>query len=192
MAAPKKNLFQINLLIQKEKQFDLQSRLLKWVLTSGRYIVILVEVVVVAAFVYRYKLDADLANLDDKIKEEVPYIKSLKNDEHTILLTQFQLREIKLIKGQNLGYVTLLTTISSLTPKSIKISSVNIDRIQTPSQPTFSISGITPSNTELSAFIRALKSNPNFSNINLTNISFEGQTSFTIVGNIINSGRNKS
>lgn len=184
MADHKKKLFQINLLAHQDQELNFQTRFLKWVLTSGKYIVIVVEVVVVGALVYRYKLDSDLAGIQDKIKQEVPYIKSLQKDEQEIRLTQFQLASIKQIKSQNPDYVKTLNLIASLSPQAIKLTNISFDQTQFFPKTTFSISGVTSSNLEVSNFIKALKSSPSFTEITLSNITFQGQTSFTITGSL--------
>lgn len=181
-AAQKKNLFKVNLFINKGERPEIYLQVLKWLISSGRYIVIFVELVVIIAFISRYKLDADLAAIQEEIKEIIPYIQSLKADEKAIKETQYQLFSIKQIKDSDPNYPEVLNNIAKLTPQSIKLSNITIDRSKTYSKIDFSINGQTPSNIELSAFIKALKNYPLFSEITLTNISFEGITTFTITG----------
>lgn len=176
--------FQINLLIRKGEQVKLYERLLKWLLSSGRFIVVLVELITIGAFVTRYKLDAELADLQDQIKEKVPYIESLKVDETLIRQTQFQLSTIKQTRNESPDFVQTVSKIATLTPKNIKITNITLDRAQSFPNTLFVISGATPSNIELSVFISALQKDPSFAEVTLTNISFEGQTVFTLTGSL--------
>lgn len=185
---PQNNLFKVNLLLNKNEQVKLQVKLLKWVLSSGRFIVVFVELIVIMAFVYRYKLDGDLADIQEKINEQVPYIESLKNDEILIRETQFQLSTIKQIKSSSPDFPQVLVKLSELTPKTIRLTGISFDRSQVLTRTTMSITGQTPSNLELSAYIKALQKEPTFTEISLTNISFEGQTTFTITGSISTKG----
>lgn len=189
---PTLSIFKVNLLIHKGEPPQIYTKLIKWLLTSGRYIVVFVEIIVVAAFIYRYKLDTDLSDLNEKIQEQVPYIQSLKSDEDLIRLTQFQLASIRQIKDDNPDFAQAITKIAAITPQNIRLTTLNFDRTQSYPETNMVISGLTPSNIELSAFISALKKDPAFSKITLTNISLEGQTSFTITGSLSGSGLKKT
>lgn len=189
MANPAKKLltssiFKVNLLIRKGEPVKIQTELLKWLLSSGRFIVVFVELIVIGAFIYRYKLDADLADIQEKIKEQIPYIQSLKDEELLLKKTQFQLATIRQMKNENLVYEKTIIKIAQLTPKNIKLTGLTLDQPGSSLKTSISIMGQTPSNLELSAFIQVLQKDPAFSNITLTNISFEGQTTFTITGTL--------
>lgn len=191
LKTPRLGFFKINLLIQKNIQPKIYVRFLKWALSSGKFIVIVVELITISAFVYRYKLDSELSDLQEKIKEVIPFVESLNNDEILIRQTQFQLQTIKQIKSDAVNYDQVFSKIALLTPKSIRLTNISIDS-STPVSSGLTISGITPSNFELSAFIKSLKGDQTFSNISLTNISFEGETSFIITGNLNKKGGKSS
>jgi Tfp pilus assembly protein PilN len=183
-SSPIKNLLRTNLLNKKGDAIPLQVNLLKWLLSSGRFIVIFVEMIVIGAFVYRYKLDADLISLQEEITQQASYVQSLKSDEEIIRLTQFQLSSIREVKNSRIAYPPILSNVARLTPKNIRLTSINIQNDKTNKTTTLSISGNTPSNLELSAFIKALQSDPQFKDIALSNVSFEASTTFTVNGQI--------
>lgn len=185
---PAKNLFKINLLLHKGEQSPIYAKFIKWLLASGRFIVVFVEILVIAAFVFRYKLDTELLDLQEQIEEQIPYLESLKSDEEQIRKIQFQLNTIKQTHSQNPNYSQSLLQLSKLTPKNITLTNITINKAKPLSNATLTISGSSPSSLELSAYLKALKNNSNFSEINLTNISFEGRTTFTIMGNLNNTG----
>ncbi|MDO8429479.1 MAG: PilN domain-containing protein, partial [Candidatus Daviesbacteria bacterium] len=179
MAASKiQKLFKINLLIKRGENPDILTKLFKWALSSGRFIVIIVEMVVISAFVYRYKLDTDLANIQDKIKQQIPYIQSLKNEEVAIRQIQFQLASVKQIKSEDPNYKQLFEDISTITPKSIRLATISFTEKDL--KTAVLITGQTPSNLEVSAFMGALRKDPKLTGVILTNISFEGETTFSI------------
>lgn len=189
MAASKiQRLFKINLLIKRGEDPDILNKLFKWVLSSGRFIVIIVELIVISAFVYRYKLDTDLANLQEKTKQQIPYIQSLKNEELAIRQTQFQLATVKQIRSKNPNYKKIFEDISTITPKSIRLTTISI--VEKESKTTVLITGQTPSNLEVSAFMGALKKDPSLTGVVLANISFEGETTFSITATLKSPGRN--
>lgn len=189
-----KKSFKVNLLIHKGEQPKLEAKLIKWLLSSGKFIVVLVELVVIGAFVFRYKLDTDLADLQDLIKEQVPYLQSLKNDEKEIRKVQFQLSTARKIIQSNPDYPQILSKIAELTPKNIKVNKISIDKTRSFPKVSMSITGQTSSDLALSAYIHALKKEALFSEISLSNISFEGQsmTVFTITASVTSSGGESS
>jgi hypothetical protein len=70
----------INLAKDKEvSQFD---KAIDWTLTVGRLIVIVTEIIAVAAFIYRFSLDGTLVNLHSEIKNKQEVISSLKSEEN--------------------------------------------------------------------------------------------------------------
>ncbi len=184
ISTPFSNLLKVNLLYHPEDQLRLHIRILKWILSSGRYIVVIVELIVIGAFVYRYKLDADSVALQEDIDAQSAYVKSLTTVENQLRLTQFQLSSIGKIKIDNPNYSQFFTRLSAVTPRSIKLTTIILDKTQTPAKTTLTITGTTPSNIELSIFMKALQAEPSLDNILLSNISYDGTTTFTISGNL--------
>src|SRR3989344_2931274 len=94
-SAPKKELrLKLNLLHPNEIPPSLPTRFLRWIVSYGRYIVIFTEIIVVSAFVFRFKLDADLDQLKTDINKDIPYIEGLIADEALIRQTQLKLQTI--------------------------------------------------------------------------------------------------
>lgn len=182
----------VNLLISKEEQLKLPARLIKWILSSGRFIVIFVEIVTIGAFVLRYKLDAELLDIQDQINDQIPYIQSLKQNEMVIRQTQLQLSTIHQIKNNNPNYAAIFAHIAALTPYNTKLTSIALDRAQSFPKTTLTISGQTPSNLEISTLVKTLQKDPFFAEVTLSNISFEGQVTFTITGSLSEKGAQSS
>jgi hypothetical protein len=64
---PKK---EINLLPKEEFEKKPLGKFLVWALSIGRYIVIFTELIVILAFLSRFKLDRDLADLNQSVREK--------------------------------------------------------------------------------------------------------------------------
>lgn len=178
------SLFRVNLLIQRGQKEKLYVKLIKWALSSGKFIIIVVEMITIGAFIYRYKLDADLTDLQDQINEKIPFVKSLSTAEQEIKHFQFQLTTISKLKSENRDFNKHLLELTKIIPKNIQLTNISFDRNQAYPQTSISLTGQTPSNLELSVFLKELQQNPNFSDITLTNISFDEGTTFTITGNL--------
>ncbi len=172
----------LNLLHPKELQTRLGEKFIKWLVTYGRFIVIFVEIIVVSAFVARFKYDADLDQLKKDINADLPYIEEQATDEALIDQTQ---NKLALIDKTYLSYdrwqsTTLL--LATLTPKSIVFIGLSLEDKDEKSV-IFRVNGSTLSNTDLGIFLNNLRGQDTLSEINLTNIAFEdNQIVFTITG----------
>lgn len=179
----------IDLLHPAGAQPKFSSQLIHWLLTTGRYIVIVVEIVVIAAFVSRFKLDSDLADIQDRIKQQAPYIESLKDQEILIRLTQFELKTVKDTKADSPQWTNILTKIATITPATTKLTNVNFDRTQNFPKTNISITGQASSNIELAAFLKALQNDAQFKDMALTNLSYDRQNIiFSITGSLTQGG----
>ncbi len=179
-------LIHLNLLKPQGEKQKIAANLLGWLLSAGRYIVIFIEAIVLVAFLLRFKLDSDIANIKDKIDEQIPFIQSLKSDETLIRKVQFQLKTIKNIRQDDLNFTTALKKIADQVPQNTNITNINMEKTQ--SIVTFKISGISQNETGLATLILGLKENKSLSDINLASISVEQNLiNFTINGKFITS-----
>lgn len=168
-----------NLLKPQSNPEKLPVRLLRWLLSTGRYLLIFVEALVLIAFIARFKLDADLAAKKEAIEEQIPYIESLKPYEILIRQTQLKLSTIGNIKKNTLDWAVILKKIADQTPTGVTLAGINmtkdIDNI------TVRMTGSTQINSDLTNFIAGLKEDNAFSNVNLGSVALEeGVIKFTI------------
>lgn len=173
----------LNLLYPQGIPQKLPVKLLKWVLTFGRYIAIAVEIVVLATFAARFKLDADLANIKERINQQIPFIESLSATETQIRQMQFKIEVIKQTYNSSPSWKETFDKIANQTPLGIKLLTLSFDRTKEPTQ--FKIVGTAVSNNDLGAFISGLKTEERFADINLASLAYDrGEISFTITGTI--------
>ncbi len=188
MASPAPNLRQrlkLNLLIPQGIPQKLPIRFLKWLISYGRFIAVLVEIIVIGAFVTRFKLDADLSGIKEKINNQVPYIESLSQDEALIKRTQFKLTTINNIYNDTPAWKNILDKISSLIPPQVKLTSITLDRGANSKSLQFKMNGVAVSNSDLESLIAGLRNESSFKGVSLASISFDqGQITFTITGAI--------
>src|SRR3989338_6571725 len=177
----------LNLLKPQGEPQKIVVRLISWALSIGRYIVIFVEVLVLAAFLSRFKLDADIQTAKESIEAQIPFVESLKPDEILIRQTQLQLSTIKNIKTESPDYALVLDKIAAQTPNGVTIENLAIDKPA--GKLNISMNGVAQNNNELTTFILGLKEDKSFSDINLTNaglnqnlIQFSVTASMNITG----------
>lgn len=111
----------VNLLPPSEFELSFWGRFLKWAVTTGRYIIILTELIVILAFLSRFKLDEDLRKLNDQIQTQVSFLDSEQSqlDEFFRVQRRLGLVDNELTSqnkfSENLEYITVKT------PPEIKI-----------------------------------------------------------------------
>lgn len=114
------NLPSINLV--KNKQIPLIDKFMNWALTVGRLIVIMTEVVAVAAFVYRFSLDERLIDLHSAIKQKQNIISALKNDENKYRNLQDRIAIASTFSEKAAKFNRTIEDIISLIPNQVKIN----------------------------------------------------------------------
>lgn len=177
---PKVNL---NILYPQGIPQKLPARLLKWVLTFGRYIAVLVEILVLVTFAARFKLDADLADTNEKINQQIPFIESLSTQEQQIRQTQFKLETVKTVFATSPSWEQILNKISGQTPLGVKLKTLDFDHSSSISNLQFKLSGQSSSNNDLAIFLNGLSNEPSFKDISLVNVTFQTEgLVFTITG----------
>lgn len=158
----------INLIPKEEFRKRSWEKFLSWVLTYGRYIIIGTEVIVLCAFLFRFKLDRELMDLSDEVKKQQTMIESFREIEEQTRALQKHLTTIKLLGKGNPAPTEIMNSLASLTPQDVifsqlKVSSSKINLSAT----AFSLGGF-------SAFLEALKQSKEFKDISLDKL-IEGQ-----------------
>lgn len=168
----------LDLLKPQSSPEKLPVKFFRWLLSSGRFMFIFVEALVLLAFITRFKLDADLATRKEDIEGQIPYIESLKSYEILIKQTQLKITTIKTFYETAPDYSQILKNISGQTPLGVKIVSLNLEKGI--GKVTVGIIAQAQTNNELSSFLAGLKE-AGFSAVTLTSAGLEaGVTRFTI------------
>jgi hypothetical protein len=177
----------INLLPQKGLSNTASGRVLAWILSTFRIIVIVTEILVMVAFLSRFWLDAQNSDLKDSIEEKtillaasqsfVDDFKSVQN-RSTIFM--------EMSKGSGFASTTL-ETLKTLLPTDLSISSVTYSNGQ------FTLEGKTPNERSVQQLIVNLSSTSIFGESYLENLTTDvenpNQLNFKIsVGYIENEG----
>lgn len=177
MSAAKKEL-KINLLPQKEFERSILGRILKWTLSSFRITVIATEMIVMAAFLSRFWLDASSSDLNSAISQKEAIITSFGETENKF--RTFQKRIDIFTKITSLAQKSEhLNLITSLTPPEVVLNSIS------DSGGSVQITGYSGSEQNISQFIKNLSSVNKFKDVSLNDVSFSEDNSSAIVFTII-------
>lgn len=138
----------INLLANREKTLDL---IVNWALTIGRVLVIVVEVVAIAAFLYRFSLDNQLQDLRTKIKQAQAIVIYQKDSENKYRNLQDRLAVASTFSDTSNKEVKIFKDIASFAPSgfSFRILDVSEQKLQ--------IEATVNSVSALSSFVDKLK-----------------------------------
>lgn len=186
MAAPDKKApaifnLHLDLLHPQGLPEKLPLRFIKWLINYGRFIAIVVELIVMVTFIARFKFDADLSQTKEKINEQIPFIQNLSQTEASIRQTQYKLSLIRKNFTASSQWSNILKQISQQLPTGVKLTGLNLDATAGPLH--FRLNGTSSSDVALAAMLSGLKSTQGFRNISLSNISFDnGQLVFAIQG----------
>lgn len=169
----------LDLLRPQSNPEKLFVRFIRWLLSTGRYIFIFVEAIVLAAFILRFKLDADLASNKEAMDEQIPYIDSLKPFEILIRQTQLKLSTVDSFYKTYADYGQILKKIADQTPSGVKIISLNLERNVT--NVIIHLNAQAQSNNDLAVLLAGLKEDQLFSDVTITSIGFEkGSLNFSV------------
>lgn len=170
----------INLLPSDKWEKTPTGKFLQWVLTYGRYIVIGTELIVLLAFLSRFKLDRDLSDLSESVKTKRAVVENSQVLENDVRSLQARLAKIDgLLKGQ-VSFRENLGALTPLVPADVIFDDLSISSKQV------GISGKTSSLNTLSAFLRNLLLSKKFTEVSLDKITAqeEGELIFTLTAQL--------
>jgi Tfp pilus assembly protein PilN len=163
----------INLLGSKNKTLDL---IVSWALTIGRALVIVVELVALGAFLYRFSLDNQLQDLRTKIKQEQAIVVYQKTSEDNYRNLQARLALISSASKNSDNNLKTFKDILALAPAgfTFKIFDSTGDKAQ--------LEANVNSVDVLSNFIAKLKAYPAITSVSLDKIQNDTSNSTITVG----------
>lgn len=162
---PKKD---VNLLPVSDFEKSFLGKTFLWFVNIGRYIVIATELIVIVAFFSRFKLDKDLADINDSIKQNQAVLSSYQELETNFRLLQAQLNIIGSLEKSQLNASERMSLISRIMPPDIYLTNFDLDRIN------MSFEGVALSDVSLAGFLSSLSKTERFTDINLTHLNTSG------------------
>lgn len=161
----------IDLLRPQSQPQKILLKLIHWVLSAGRYLIVFVEILVLAAFVSRFKLDNDISETQEEIDLKVPFIQSLKDEEEKIRNFRFQISSLKDLKPKRPDFIELINKVAAQTPSGVTLS--NMSFTSASGKINLKITGVAQNNDQLASLVYGLKSEKLFSGVNLGSVSLD-------------------
>lgn len=167
----------INLLPREEFAASTKGRILAWLLSTFKTIVIVTEMIVMGAFLSRFWLDARSSDLNDEIRQKQAIIAASKEFEDEFKQTQTKLKIVSELSKKEKSSQEILSQVSSRLPQNIYLSSFSY------SEKEVKIRGISPSELAIAQLITNLGEIEYFKEITLSQLdTSEDQSSLLIFG----------
>lgn len=133
-------------------------------LLIGKLLVIVVELVAIMCFVYRFSLDQRLINLNSEIKNKQEVIASLKKDEDKYRNLQDRIALAATFSKKGADITNAMIDITALVPEDVEINNIFMDDKQTNMNIQFS------SISSLSELLSSLRSYSRTQSISINDI----------------------
>ena len=170
MSAQTKNKKNINLLVQEGFEHSTLGKLLSWLLSAGRTIVVLTELIVVIAFLSRFWLDKQLTDLSEANNSKKVQIEASSQFETDFKSAQARVNIIKQIKTEKADSAGLIKSISQVVPGDVTLSSIAINVNQ------LMLQGSSLSEVGINGLLNSIESSDKFSNPTLSDVALENSS----------------
>jgi Tfp pilus assembly protein PilN len=117
--------YQINLL--KKKKLTLLDKIIYFFLHYLRYVVVLTQIVVIAVFFYRFKIDQEIIELKESVDEKQEIIKVTNPLVEEAQAIDFKSNQIGKIINNQTQFIADFNYILSIIPQKITLNKLEID-----------------------------------------------------------------
>lgn len=174
---------EISLLTQPPFELTLWGRLVNWLTTVGRFIIVFTELIVLGAFISRFWLDRKNSDLSEAVRQYRAILESSVDFEKEFRFLQARMKKAALfIKGEK-ELFTPLEVVARQIPDDIILTQFNFSSEK--EKPTASISILVFSERSLANFINYLLTDPEVDSVRIGVIKKEKLVSGTQINLVI-------
>jgi len=148
------------------------GRVINWLLSTFRVIVIMVEFVVMGAFLSRFWLDAKNSDVTDELRDRQFVVEASKDLEDEMNLFSAKVYRLKTLSQVNTPVVNFIVTLPTLTPPEITLINFEVYA------KSASISGQAVNENFVNQFLTNLKSYSSVQSANTTVMTTNNDTGF--------------
>lgn len=163
LSKSKKNTQEINLLPEREFAGTVTGRVLSWIISTFRVIVIVTEILVMIAFLARFWLDAQNTDLNDEIDQKKAVLLASVDFENQFKDTQKRLRIFASLTNSQ-SPSTYITAITKSLPPDVLL--VDLTKFTSDLQ----LEGLTTNERSIQQFVVNMQSSGLFSDVALTDV----------------------
>lgn len=159
------NYINLNLIPQESVDKRLGGRILVWVLSYGRYIIVLTNFIVILVFLSRFVLDRKISDLYEEIDEKQAVVEANLAFIKDFRLVNDKINLASTLYPRTLYHNKILEFLPGATPENLFVSELEF----TPTQLT--LSGTVENEAGLSTLISELRASNNFQTIDLSSLT---------------------
>jgi len=161
---------EISLLPEEENLDSLSARIVKWVTTAGRFIIVFTELIVICAFLSRFWLDRMNSDLSEVTRQQKAILESTQSFEKEYSLLQKKLTLIRNFYQAQPQYQTKIQSLARSTPSDITYKRLQVGRNPESGEIFATINIIAYQETSIIDFITNLVLNPQISSVDIKTI----------------------
>lgn len=155
----------INLLPASEFEASFWGRFLKWSITAGRKVIILTELIVILAFLSRFKLDEDIRRTNNEITFKKSQLESEIGFEKKFLETKAQVSAAKLMENKKTDLGKNLKQLAVNIPLEVRLENVLVEKN------SIKLAGLAVDEKSLGEMLTRLDNSTDWKSIELVNIT---------------------
>lgn len=114
----------INLIIKERIGESLSEQFLAWILTYGRYIIIITQIIVLSVFFFRFKIDREHTDLKEAVDQKQALIEAVSDLETEIRRIQGRLSTIRKVSANQDAPLKVLRFLQERTPVDTSLSNL--------------------------------------------------------------------
>jgi hypothetical protein len=166
---------ELSLLPDSENPNSFGAKTIKWLTTTGRWVIVLTELVVISAFISRFSLDRKNSDLSEAIRQQQAILETTQNFEAEFNSFQQRLEFIHDFYVNDYQYVQKINTLVNSTPTDLIYQNLSIQKDKDNNKVSASASLIAFSESSIINFINNLTLNPNIETIKINQIEKKQQ-----------------
>ncbi len=168
----------INLLPPSEFEGSFFGRFLKWAITAGRKVIILTELVVIMAFLSRFKLDEDIRQYNDEINGKRNLLESSMVFEDNFNAFKAKIAAAKEIERRQSDSAQTLEKVARQIPLEVRLDNLTI------SKTVANLAGTSINEVALKEMLMRMDKDPYWKSIGLSSIDAQEGKGVKFVLNI--------
>jgi hypothetical protein len=162
---------ELSLLPNEANQNTPLARLLRWLTTVGRFIIVFTELIVISAFLSRFWLDRKNSDLSEVLRQQKAILGSTADFEKEFSSLQTRLKFISTFYQKQPDYPNTIKSLVNTVPAGIFFQNFNLGQSETdPTRLTSVLSLYTYQEDSIISFITNLTLNPDIDSVNVRRI----------------------
>ena len=160
----------INLLPKDGFEFSVSGKILKWVTTVGKVLVVLTEFVVLLAFASRFYFDKKLDDLGEVLIQKEVQIAAYEDVETRMRKILAKQKPIEMVQNSGLNFTEKIESLSQVLPTGTVLENLTMNK------EGLTITGNSQSEYGFAQFVGRLKKTPDVTKIIMKETSFDQTT----------------